>query len=91
MLYACPQLINDADSKLFGARDFGSAEVKEECSSDCSDCNKTEGNLTVNFSLVLYCINVRNFGYYNSICNNKLFVSTLQVVAHLSWVLTMKM
>ena len=45
VFYTCPQLMNDVDCKLFGACDFGRAEIKEEYSLDYSDCIKNEGNI----------------------------------------------
>ena len=64
MFYAFPQLMNDVDCKLSGVHDFGSAEIKEDCSLDYSNCIKNEGNLGVHLSLALCCLNVRYFWCY---------------------------
>ena len=44
---------------MSGVCDFGSADIKEECSLDYSYCIKNEGNVAVHLSLVFYFVNVR--------------------------------
>ena len=47
VIYACPQLINDANYELSGNYGLGNADVKEECSSHFSNHPNNEGNPTV--------------------------------------------
>ena len=66
VFYAFPQLITDEDCKVSGVYDFRSAEIKEDCSLDYSDCIKNEGKFAAYFSLALCCLCVRHFWcYYN--------------------------
>ena len=48
------------DCKSFGVYAFRSAEIKEECSSEDSECFKKEGTFAVDSFLVFYYINARN-------------------------------
>ena len=52
VFYACPQLINDVDSKLFGVSDLESPAIEEESSLDYTDSIKNEGKIDLHLSIV---------------------------------------
>ena len=91
VFYPCPQLINDMDCKLFGACDYGSANINEECSLDSSNCLENEGNFALHLSLASRCVIVRYLRcYYSRYFSLDHLFSILQVVAHLTGLQTTK-
>ena len=60
VLYACPQLRNDAKYDLSGVFGFGNADVNKEDSSDHSSYNNNGGKSVAHLP-VLCCVDIGSF------------------------------
>ena len=59
VFFACLQVVDDVDCQPFGVYAFRSTEIKEECSSEDSECFHKEGNFAVDL-IHSWCF-IRNF------------------------------